>query len=378
MPCPETPTRHRSAPVVAMLVLAALPYATAPASASVVTAVSPGDSGAVTPAAGPCPTFSWTFDPAAEGYDLVAYRLRSSGGADPVQDEPPVLRQSLPAGAVSWTPPADRCLLAGEEYVWFVRAETAGASSAWSEGNLFRVVDALEVAGPAAAGQPNGGEDHAPAPAARHTPTPRSVGLAAPAAAAPLSDPRPASAIAPKAAGALFSVNGGIKAAGNYAFASPQTVHRAFPPTAFVVANSQEDDQWFIDPSGSGTIRGGVAGLDVRLALALDDLPIGATVKTLACRFRDAEEGEDMSGNFTLARRFVTSGNDETMAQISFATSGSSSSPGLAITHSISHPVVEKFYHYWILGGLTVEGPFFTLEFLGCELEYDVDRLDTR
>jgi hypothetical protein len=92
-------------------------------------AVSPGGSDAFL-AAEACPTFGWAAAAASEGgYELVVYPAE-----DPAAG--PALEARLPAGALVWTPPADRCLPPGR-YAWSVRA--VGAAQSWSEALLFQV-----------------------------------------------------------------------------------------------------------------------------------------------------------------------------------------------------------------------------------------------
>ncbi len=89
-----------------------------------------------------CPAFSWTAVPGAQGYELRAYQLEASGELAPAS----ALSAELPAGASSWTPPADRCLAPGERYVWSVRAQTESGSTAWSEALLFEITAAPTAA----------------------------------------------------------------------------------------------------------------------------------------------------------------------------------------------------------------------------------------
>lgn len=99
--------------------------------------ISPGSVDGFVPAAGPCPTFSWTGPGASRGVELQVLRVADLGG--PVEE--PALLVELPAGATSWTPPGDRCLAAGERYAWSVRPIGAAEAPAggWSEPLLFEV-----------------------------------------------------------------------------------------------------------------------------------------------------------------------------------------------------------------------------------------------
>jgi hypothetical protein len=80
-----------------------------------------------------CPTFSWVGQPDASGYEIVVLAW--------TPDEPrteTTLRQTLPAGALSWTPALDQCLEWGGRYAWSV--SVPGAAGGWSKPLLFEVV----------------------------------------------------------------------------------------------------------------------------------------------------------------------------------------------------------------------------------------------
>jgi hypothetical protein len=136
----------RSLVLVASVLLAVSPVwaqmdgASAAASARAA-GVSPGGSAGFALSAA-CPTFSWTSIAGAEGYELRAYRLEARGELEPVS----ALAVELPAGASSWTPPADGCLAPGERYAWSVRAQIAGGLTAWSEALLFEIAAAPTAA----------------------------------------------------------------------------------------------------------------------------------------------------------------------------------------------------------------------------------------
>ncbi len=85
-------------------------------------------------AAAPCPTFSWTAGSPASGYELRVYRLEEGDRLGAV----PAMQASLPAGALSWSPPADRCLETGRHYAWSVRG-VGDDPGAWSEALIFEV-----------------------------------------------------------------------------------------------------------------------------------------------------------------------------------------------------------------------------------------------
>lgn len=104
--------------LVVLLVSSVAPTALGAASpADRPTAVSPG--GAETfLAAQSCPTFSWTAPSPTASYRLQVYEV----GALSQEKSAPALEAVLPAGASSWSPPADACLAPGR-YAWTVRTE---------------------------------------------------------------------------------------------------------------------------------------------------------------------------------------------------------------------------------------------------------------
>jgi hypothetical protein len=70
----------------------------------------------------------------AEGHESVVYRV---GWDDASTQE--ALRQLVPAGAGTWTPPLERCLRPGDRYAWSVRALAEGAAPEWSKPAWFEV-----------------------------------------------------------------------------------------------------------------------------------------------------------------------------------------------------------------------------------------------
>jgi hypothetical protein len=81
-----------------------------------------------------CPSFSWSVDSSARGYEVVVYRVSADGevGGEPV------VSAKLPAGAASWTPSLEQCFASGERYAWTVRAR-GERSEGWSEPAVFEV-----------------------------------------------------------------------------------------------------------------------------------------------------------------------------------------------------------------------------------------------
>ncbi len=80
-------------------------------------AVSPGAADRPLLAVSGCPTFSWGAVPGHASLQLTVHAVGDDGGLA----SRPAFRVELPAGAASWTPPADRCLAPGT-YAWIIRA----------------------------------------------------------------------------------------------------------------------------------------------------------------------------------------------------------------------------------------------------------------
>lgn len=118
--------RHR---LSALLVVAAALTTTA-APAAPPRGVSPGSAEAFLAAPGGCPTFSWTMSLEARRLELLVQQTEE--GRDRA-----VLRTTLPAGATTWTPPADRCLATGS-YAWVVRS-LGEERAPWSAPLFFTV-----------------------------------------------------------------------------------------------------------------------------------------------------------------------------------------------------------------------------------------------
>ncbi|MFQ5525084.1 MAG: hypothetical protein ACE5GX_02375 [Thermoanaerobaculia bacterium] len=124
---------------VAMTVLVPTAWASGPV------AVSPGSASEFSPVHTGCPTFSWSAVEDAEGYEVVVYAVAQKAIGDgfliesSAEDVSPVLRQSIPAGAFSWTPSAESCLEMFGRYAWAARAVEAEPTDGWSESRMFRV-----------------------------------------------------------------------------------------------------------------------------------------------------------------------------------------------------------------------------------------------
>ena len=94
--------------------------------------VSPGHPSRLAAVESRCPTFSWSQQIDALGYEIVVYGVEA-GEADPV------LRKHLEGSIQSWTPDLAECLSPGGRFAWSVRARTASKSGPWSAPNLFEV-----------------------------------------------------------------------------------------------------------------------------------------------------------------------------------------------------------------------------------------------
>jgi len=131
--------------VAVILSLSVLPFS-ASATASSLIGISPGASSgtqalsAVTDSR--CPTFSWA-SPVNEGtLHLTVFEVSApttTGVDQPAVATEPVLEKLLPAGAISWTPPLDRCFQRGWLYAWAVRLVSEGSAGEWSEPMFFQV-----------------------------------------------------------------------------------------------------------------------------------------------------------------------------------------------------------------------------------------------
>lgn len=106
--------------------------------------VSPGGGNADgTGASTPCPTFSWGAVDGANAYELAVFELV---GEDLSFDDSlaiagdPVLRKTIPAPALSWTPGAGQCLRPDMSYTWYIRGVDREGPGPWSAGQMFGVL----------------------------------------------------------------------------------------------------------------------------------------------------------------------------------------------------------------------------------------------
>lgn len=142
--------KSRALTLTAILLAAALPLALVdgqpsqgPASSWAVSGppctVSPGGRLDVTMIDQRCPTFSWSGSAEATALELVVFRLAEGSESVALDPSDPALRQRLPAGATSWTPPMAECFEQGGRYAWVLLADEGEGEEAWSEPRFFQV-----------------------------------------------------------------------------------------------------------------------------------------------------------------------------------------------------------------------------------------------
>lgn len=107
------------------------------------TAVSPGSESGMSVVGGGCPTFSWASVSWAASYKVAVFEFKAYPGALFYEDvrtiANPVIEEEINGTALSWTPPADKGLKDGGEYVWFVAASNTENPDIWSPGKQFKV-----------------------------------------------------------------------------------------------------------------------------------------------------------------------------------------------------------------------------------------------
>lgn len=374
--------------------------------------VSPGTPQEVSLAAGACPTFSWTFDPGGGATELVVYRLDPDDAGTRPESAPPVLKERLPPGTVSWTPPVDRCLDAGGRYVWFVRADRSGgggdrgAGAQWSEGSFFEVSTVLPPGG--GDREPPGDADPSSAAAARAATAPLlETELLAPlmfadsatwvsvedpppwSVAGTAGGPEPHARVAGQANVPSIQTSNSIFSGGEFAYNEPRTVTYIVPASAFAVRSNHEADGWELHPDGYGFVPSvsGTLG-DVPLSAPLLDLPQSAEVVSFRCLFFDNVEllekpGEPDVDDLHLQMQLVRQRPDDvtgtSMALVSASSDGSKSQIQRAQTFTITDSVLQShFVSYRIEGTYIAESQGSSLRFYGCVLELDVQVVDPR
>ena len=339
------------------------------------TPVSPGATNRLAPVGSGCPTFSWTSRPEARGYEIAVYEL--SGETPDEIAGTPVLRQRLPAGAGSWTPPADRCLEPGGRYAWSVRPLLSPrreplSGAPWSEPLLLEVL--------AEAPRPPAGDGRAEPPgeaSRRDADTPSSErGLAAsPVRPEAATERRDGASPAPKVtlAPAKLAVRGSIQTDSDFTYATPRFLRVWIPAASFVVSDADEDDDWQISPDGYGfvpSIPDSIAS--VRLIAAVPQLPDGAIVTIFVCDYADLSATADLSLTFNLRHRTSSALVAKVMATVDG--SSSSNNPGVkgSFDATIEDEVANPSTSSYVVDGTFAPGTVGDeLRFYGCYLELE-------
>lgn len=371
--------------IVIAVLAAALPAA---ALAAPPVAVSPGGPDTVGRVGSVCPTFSWTYDPEATAVELTVYRLEAADGALAPEEAPPVLAVRLPAGAVSWTPDADRCLEADASYAWFVRSEAEEVPGPWSEGNLFEIAAGTPAtAAPAAPGSVRR-EPDAAAEKVSHEPSPSVVPgrRAVPVGATGSAPVEPARIRLPRFP-VTFQTDGSVAIAGSYQFTEPKAFDYFVPASAFQLRRSDEEDGWELKEGyGFVTRVSGTAG-DIELVAALTDLPGRAKLRQFDCHAFDNVELDEAPGEPDIEDLFFhmdlvshrpeSTSLGEVVATAELLTEGATpemqSNPSAVVDHTIS-----PADGYRIEGLYRAESQGSFLRFYGCTLRLEISEIDPR
>ena len=91
-----------------------------------------------------CPTFSWAQVPGASAYQIAVFEMKERFEGISYYENlaalgNPVLAKKISGTASSWTPSLEEALQNGGRYVWFVQAQDAYGTGAWSLGKKFAV-----------------------------------------------------------------------------------------------------------------------------------------------------------------------------------------------------------------------------------------------
>ena len=114
-------------------------------------AVSPGSDLRASVVDEVCPTFSWAQVPGASAYQIAVFEMSEAfEGLSYYENQAalsvPVLVKKVSGTASSWTPSLEEALKNGGRYVWFVKAQDAYGSGAWSVGKKFAVRAPMGIA----------------------------------------------------------------------------------------------------------------------------------------------------------------------------------------------------------------------------------------
>ncbi len=120
--------------------------------------IGPGEVAGRSAPAPSCPTFHWTADWSAGGFELAVAEVAAESDGEAAYRR--LWSVELPAASTGWTAAGERCLASGRTYVWSIRALAAAsdvadgsAPPAWAEARRFEVPAAVsdeEVAAAAA------------------------------------------------------------------------------------------------------------------------------------------------------------------------------------------------------------------------------------
>jgi hypothetical protein len=107
-------------------------------------AVSPGNDLRATVIDQVCPTFSWAQVPGSASYKIAVFEMSERFEGLSYYENlaalgNPVLAKKISGTASSWTPSLEEALQNGGRYVWFVQAQDAYGTGAWSFGKKFAV-----------------------------------------------------------------------------------------------------------------------------------------------------------------------------------------------------------------------------------------------
>lgn len=180
-----------------------------------------------------------------------------------------------------------------------------------------------------------------------------------------------------------FAVAGSTATTGEYELAGERPVDLELSASSFRLRLPPDlDAEWLTDERDFGHLsldEPPPSHLDplARLVLPLNDLPDGARIEELVCRFLDADPFDDLTATFNLHRRNRLTTAPELLASLTTESSGASQELFSAVASSIG-AVVDSRDHHWIEGTFEVGFPTPVLAFYGCTLTYTETRLPLR
>lgn len=355
-----------------------------------------------------CPTFSWSESGAAEGYELVVYRLEDEaagpGGSPDESEADPAARVRLPAGSTTWTPSLEGCLDRGWSYGWSVGAVGEAETVEWSEASLFRVSgtpDAVEVEAALdtleryldETGDGGGGEAGADPPAegrlagseaARAAGSHRELqsrALQATADGGGTVGEEPEPAAASDRSEFDFFVQGGsfaggdVATGGDFGYGSPRSYTKWIGPYQFV---STELSEGLFEYSTEGSLH--PTGSTSFFLQAPVELPDGAEMTFVTCYFYDNDPtfAHDIQVlRFNLFSRPLTSTTSTSLADATGDTLATADPSLQSVTSAVpsgeSNPVDNSAYAYFLTIQVTPAPASECTDecrFYGCEIGY--------